>query len=106
LCEFNNNKIIKENYLVNKNGVSITIDSDDEIGYVLPAFYYNGAEFTKINANKHTLTIFYEGFVCRYTTNGEITDLNKVGANRNGHYKAFIAKGENSINVKIEIIKE
>ncbi|MBQ8389156.1 MAG: hypothetical protein IJX46_09550 [Clostridia bacterium] len=105
LCKFSDNRTIREHYTVNESGVSITVEGDGEIGYALPAFCFDGEVSPKITVGEHSLTVSYEGFICRYTTNGKIVDLNKIAANRNGHYRVFIATSQNTLDVKIEITK-
>ena len=105
-CEFNDNCVIKEHYEVNENGVSITVEGDGEIGYAFPAFCFDGEVSPEITVEEHSLTVSYEGWMCRYTTNGTILDLNVTAANRNGHYRAFVAKSENSLDLRVDIRKE
>lgn len=105
LCRFVNERTIKECYTVNEGGVSIRAEGDGEIGYVLPAFCFDGEVSPKIVAEKNSLTVSYDGWVCRYITDGRILNLNKIAANRNGHYRLFLATAQNALNVKIEITK-
>jgi hypothetical protein len=105
LCRFSDDRSVKEYYVVNQNGVSITVEGNGEIGYTLPAFCFDGEKYTDICADGNCLTVSYEGWVCRYTTNGVVSDLNRIAANRNGHYRAFIVTAQNTIDVKIEITK-
>ncbi len=105
-CEFSKGKSITEKCLVSEKGGAIDVNGEGKIGYVLPAFDFDGEKSPVIKAGEHTLEVHYYGWVCRYTTDGRITDLNKIVANRNGHYRAFLASGENEINVKIEIVRE
>jgi len=105
-CEFNDDCVIKEHYEVNENGVSITVEGDGEIGYAFPAFCFDGEVSPEITVEEHSLTVSYEGWMCRYTTNGTILDLNVTAANRNGHYRAFVAKSENSLDLRVDIRKE
>ncbi len=104
-CCFEKSKSVREHYTVNESGVEIALEGDGKIAFTLPAFCFDGEKSPEIVAKKHTLTIGYEGWVCRYTTSGEIVDLNKIAANRNGHYRAVIAEGVNELEVKIEIVK-
>jgi hypothetical protein len=106
LCKFADDRTVKEHYTVNENGVSITIEGDGEIGYALPAFCFDGEVSPKITAEDNSLTISYKGWICIYTTSGTILDLNRIAANRNGHYRAFLTASQNTLNVKIEIAKE
>ena len=79
------------------------------LGYVYynteDAFYFDGEEYTEITLDKNTLTVGLGGFVCRYTANAEIFDLERLGSSRNGHYKAYAASCENRLEIKVEIIK-
>ena len=81
----------------------ITAGEKSFIGYALPAFCFDGEISPAIAVEEHSLTVSYEGWICRYTTNGTILDLNTVAANRNGHYRAFVVSAQNSLNVKIGI---
>lgn len=105
LCKFSDDHVVKEHYTVNEGGVSITLEGDGEIGYTIPAFCFDGEVSPQITVGEHSLTVSYEGWVCRYTTNEKIEDLKKIAANRNGHYRAFHATAQNTLNVKIEITK-
>lgn len=102
-CTFENGKTVLEHYRVDEGGVLINVIGDGDIGYTLPAFYFDGENCTIISANEHSLSITYEGWCCRYVSSGKIIPLNKTAANRNGHYLAFMATGTDSVEVKIEI---
>jgi hypothetical protein len=106
ICRFDDDRSVKEHYTVNENGVSIKVEGDGEIGYSLPAFCFDGEISPKITVGEHSLTVSYDGWTCKYTTSGTIIDLNKIAANRNGHYRTFIAKAENTLDVKVEIVEE
>ncbi len=106
LCNLAEDRVVKEYYTVNENGVAITVEGDGEIGYTLPAFCFDGEVSPEITVEEHSLTVSYENWICRYTTNGTISDLNIIAANRNGHYRAFLASTQNTLNVKIEIKKQ
>ena len=105
LCHFENGSAVEESYAVSENGVCVSIKGDGEIGFVLPVFSFDGESIPKVSTNDRSLTVFYEGWECRYVTNGAITDTGKLAANRNGHYRAFLAYGNSALNVKIEITK-
>ena len=47
----------------------------------------------------------YEGYVCRYTTDGALVDTKKSARNRNGYYRVMRAEAGDALNVKIEIFK-
>ena len=106
LCRFEEGTEIRETYEVEENGVSIGLTSQGEFGYVLPAFAFDGENETEIALEKNVLTVSYEGWVCRYTASGSISEFDRIGANRNGHYRSFLVKGEKAIQIKIEIEKQ
>ena len=105
-CKFADDRATTERYTVDKTGVSIEIEGDGEIGYALPAFCYDGETSPKIIVTGHSLTVSYDEWVCSYTTNGKILTLDTLASNRNGHYRAFLASAQKSLNVKIEITKK
>lgn len=93
-------------YRVDENGVSIAVKGNGEIAYMLPAYAFDGKTEPEIAADETSLTITYEGWQCRYTTNGKIMDSGKTAPNRNGHYRVFHATGANTLSIKIEIVKK
>lgn len=103
---FAEDRIVRTNYAVSDAGVKITVRGAGEIGYLLPAFDFDGAVYTAMTYDAHRLEIAYHGWVCRYTTDGEIADTGNLAANRNGHYRVFSARGRGTVRVKIEILKE
>ena len=105
ICNYVGGEKIEESYTVGKDGVSIKLNGNGKIGYTLPAFWFDGEEHAEISVSGGDITVRYDGWECRYITDGEISDLEKIAANRNGHYKAFITSAENTLNVKIEIVK-
>ena len=83
------------------------IESEGEIAFSLPAFSFDGERDTDIISAGNTLSVAYDGWICRYTVTGAtIIDLGFTVASRNGFYRAFAAVGKNSFNVKIEIIEK
>ena len=105
-CRFKNGSETRESYIVNADGVSVRVCGDGEIGFALPALCFDGERHTDISVSEHSLSIAYDGWICRYSTDGEITDLGRIAANRNGHYKAFLAVGKQEIHVSVEIVKQ
>ena len=105
LCRFDGGRIAREFYSVSEEGVRVSVRSDGEIGYTLPAFSFDGEKHTEITVSDSTLTVVYEGWLCRYETDGKIISLGKTARNRNGHYRTYLATGSNMLNIRIEIIK-
>ncbi len=104
-CTFENGESVEARYEVSDSGVEITVSGNGKVGHMLPAFAFDGERNTEISANEHSLTVAYDGYVCRYTTNGTIRDTGNIACNRNGHYRAFTADSLGSLTIRIEIEK-
>ncbi|MBQ7294042.1 MAG: hypothetical protein IJW79_09930 [Clostridia bacterium] len=104
-CEFENGETVTASYTLGSGGVEISVSGNGEIGFALPAFDFDGESHTEITQCANSLSVAYEGWKCRYTIDGEIADSVKTAYNRNGYYRAFYAKGKESLGIKIEIIK-
>ena len=102
-CLFDNNVSVREHYTVDQSGVSVTLEGNGEIGFVMPAFCFDGELEPQIDMQNHVLTIRYENWKCVYTTDGDISEAGGCAANRNGHYRIFVATAQNVVNTKIEI---
>ena len=96
---------LSSSYTVSESGVLIAVTGKGEIGLALPAFSFDGECSPEITLDGNTLSIVYDGWCCRYTASGEILDLDRVAANRNGYYRTFVATGIDSLSVSIEIFK-
>lgn len=105
ICTFESGGQVAHSYCVNNDGVSITVRGNGEIGYILPAFAFDGQTSTVITAEQNSLEISYMGWTCRYTTDAQVRELDRLARNRSGHYRTFIAMGSHEINIKIEIVK-
>lgn len=107
LCyRFANGKTVKSVYTVSKNGVLVEAFGNGELAFSLPAFDFDGETHTEIVTDAHALEIHYEGWICRYETDGEVRALGYTAENRNGRYRAFAAVAENTLSVKISIFEE
>ena len=104
-CEFDGGETVVSSFKLNSSGLEATVNGKGNIGFALPAFDFDGEKHTEITHNSNTLSIAYDGWVCKYSTDGKIVDLNKTVRNRNGHYKAFYAEGKDTLRIKIEIYK-
>ena len=100
---------ILETCIVSNEGVHLSYqlhEKDEEnakIYCMLPAFESDGAEKTVINMSQQQLQADYKGHSCNFRTSGEIIDSGKIFANRNGHYKIFMARGTKNLEVYITI---
>lgn len=102
-CRFAQGDVTEE-HAVSENGVEILVTGKGDLAYQLPAFDFDGERHTEITVEKHALTVTYGGWCCRYQTDGEIVDLGRLAANRNGRYRAFAAVGGERLGVHIEIL--
>ena len=103
-AEFPNGESVKNEHVVNAEGVSITVSGNGKIAYQLPAFYFDGADYSNIVVEKNRLSVFYKGWECRYTVSGAIEDGKQTSANRNGYYKLYIATANEKLNINIKIL--
>lgn len=87
------------------NMVEIKVSGENRVLHMLPTFSFDGESEAKITLENNVLQIEYQGWICRYSTDGEIKDLCKAARNRNGFYRLFYAEGYETLNIKIEIIK-
>ncbi|MBQ8753636.1 MAG: hypothetical protein IJZ19_01250 [Lentisphaeria bacterium] len=105
-CVFPGGETVQCNYLLNKDGLQVSLSGKGSLRCLLPVFRFNGEEHTKVTVNKNTLEVVFNGWVCRYMVeNGSITDLNLPARNRNGHYDSFAAEGNGELKVQIAIEK-
>ncbi len=104
-CTFENGEKVLAKYTVSENGVSISVSGEGDIGYLLPAFAFDGETHPVIEEDEHRLSVTYEGWCCEYTTSAAIFDTKKAAANRNGHYRVFCAAAQNELEIKIRIFK-
>ena len=95
---------LKADYTITNDGICINVSGKGKILHMLPAFAFDGEKETDIALDNNVLQIEYEGSKCRYTSNGVIKELGKTARNRNGFYRLFYAEGDNTLDVKIEII--
>ena len=103
---FSNGTDILANYVVNADGVSIEVTGPGDLGYMLPAFYFDGETHSLIELADNVLNISYKGWVCCYAVDGSIHDEEKLAVNRNGYYKTYVATGKNNLRITIQILKQ
>jgi len=94
---------VTADYIIDDAGVDIVLQSKKEFGFVLPAFAFDGEKETALTVKPHSVFVDYEGYRSRYLTNGTVEDTGKIACNRNGHYRVFVASGEKSLRIHIDI---
>ncbi|MBO5511122.1 MAG: hypothetical protein J6B24_05250 [Clostridia bacterium] len=97
--------IVTARYRVASDGVTVTLTGDGELAHALPAFAFDGETAPSFTAEPQALTVFYEGWLCRYTADCPIEDTGKTAANRNGRYAVFTARALGTLTVRVEILK-
>lgn len=91
---------VTHGYTVTKNGVDISISGYENIGFMLPVFDFDGADNTNITVTKNSVSTVYQGAVCEYSFEGDISKDFKYYYNRNGRYRVYSV---NSRKLHIEI---
>lgn len=104
-CVFATGDGVKVKYALSDSGLEIIASGDGDVLVMLPAFSFDGEEYTEITAAERSLSVSYNGYTCRYTTDGKICDTGHIGANRNGHYRAFYAKSFGKMMIGVKIVK-
>lgn len=102
---FENGEHVHSDYMVTDRGIKINVRGDEGIAFALPAFCFDGEKQTDITHNGNILTVAYEGWVCKYTADHAIKQLDAMAYNRNGHYRIFYAEAKDQLTVNIEIFK-
>ena len=108
VCRFAEDKEMRTRYTVNHNGVHITAQgkAGERVAHTLPAFSFDGETAPEIRAGERTLEIAYNGWVCRYTTDGTVRDTGLIAYNRNGYYRVFAAEGVGAVTVWVEFAED
>ena len=91
-----------------EDSLTITVEGEGDapIAYTLPAFCFDGESSPEIRAGEGSIEIRYDGWFCRYTTDGTVRDTGAIARNRNGYYRVFHAEGKGSVCVKVEILQD
>lgn len=86
-------------------GLEMAVTGSDDLALVLPAFEFDGERKSEVRIAKDGFTVAFDGWICRWETNGEIVDTGKVYGNRNGHYRRLearsVAKGPLRVTISI-----
>ena len=100
-CVIQNNMII-QTVRLSADGVQITAEGQGVLAISVPLFFYDGQTEAEITGSEKFLEVKYKGFVCKYVSDCFVNE-NKVYANRNGHYKAYSALGNDRVSLKISL---
>ena len=100
---FEGGKTVFTDYGLDESGVRVDVRGDGEVAYMLPVFDFDGKGYTSVSVKDNTVEVLYDGWRCVYKSDGKIIPTDLVGCNRNGRYKAYAAKGEGCLSVRIKI---
>ena len=91
---------------LSSGGLETSLSSSEDLALTLPVLCFDGETHVRAKVGAKSLAIAFNGWTCRWDTDGEIVDTGKVYANRNGHYRRFEARGRKHLAVKIAIERE
>ena len=92
---------VRQKHVVNKDGVEITLSGHEDVGFMLPAFEFDGESNTEITTDAHSITIRYQGAACIYTFDGTIQGEPTLYYNRNGRYRVYAVSG-NKVHIELK----
>lgn len=103
VCRFGDGRSVRADYTVSDDGVCMTVrgEEGERVAHTLLAFAFDGETAPEIRAGEQTLETVYQGWVCRYTTDGTVRDTGLTVYNRNGYYRVFTAEGIGAVRVKV-----
>lgn len=102
-CKMACGKTLYETCTVSDDGVTVQVEGEGELCILFPTFAFDGKQYTETVFTEKSAEVIYKGYRCRYVTSGKMEEKNDMYANRNGHYKAAAACGENSVTLQISI---
>ena len=91
ICRFEPAYMLTEHYRITAKSVDISLQGDGALTYSLPLPEFDGSTHTVIALDKQQVTVEYDGWICRCTTNGQFTDTGLCYHNRNGRYRRIDA---------------
>ena len=91
---------VTHQYVVTDLGVDISLSGYENSGFMLPVFDFDGSDNTDITIAENAVKVEYNGSVCKYSFDGEISADFQYYYNRNGRYRVYSV---NSKKLHIEI---
>ena len=91
---------------LSRKGLKMKLKGKGELVMTLPAFAFDGETLTEISCDGHSLTIRFNGWQCRYTTNGTISETGQEYASRNGHLLRYDASGKKRLTIRAVITED
>ena len=101
-CVFPDGRVVRGDYLLDETGLQIRLLGTGKLRCLLPVFRFNGEEYTQLLRKDDQVEVQLHNWLCRFTVSqGEISDLKQVAANRNGYYDSFAAGGSDELMIHI-----
>ena len=91
---------------LSRRGMKIILKGDGEQLMTLPALIFDGETKPLVESSANSLAIHFNGWVCRYKTNGKISDTGIIHANRNGHLRRYDANRKGRLVIRGKISQE
>lgn len=88
-CNLSENIYVDEKYTVNSDGVNICLKTDENCGFMIPVFAFDGLNETEICENEGSISVKYENSSCTYYFSGEYDKNYEMYYNRNGRYRVY-----------------
>ncbi|MBO4883963.1 MAG: hypothetical protein J5602_01495 [Clostridia bacterium] len=94
-----------EDCTVDGTGVALRYASEGDISVRLPLFETDGWRKSRVECDGASCRVLYEGWQCRYDADAPILPQPEAYANRNGHYRSALIRGDKSVQIHISIEK-
>lgn len=88
---------------LSRRGLSMVLKGEGDLNMTLPALTSDGETETQITCDGKSLDISFNGWSCRYVTDGSIHDSGLTCGSRNGHLKRFDACGHGKLRIRASI---
>jgi len=97
------NTVVKQTYEVSESGVDISLEGEGRLGFMVPAFEFDGRDYTDIQLSCGKIEVVYNGSKCTYTWNGNVLGCETYN-NRNGRYRVYRIEAKR-LHIEIEDLK-
>lgn len=98
-----NGMTVRETYGITDDGVDITLDGEGRLGFMVPAFEFDGRDYTDITVGNGEIRIVCNNSECIYTYDGNVLGYETYN-NRNGRYRVYQVEARR-LHVRIEDLK-
>ena len=86
---------------LSERGLEMELEGAGDLALALPVLQDDGERQATLRQQERTATVEFNGWQCRWITDGTLVDTGTVVANRNGHYRRLEARGQGHLNVRI-----